>query len=106
MKTEIKRCGPRVDLDLKELDLVDVEGVRSQLVRGAAYLSATLLALYQGSGCSWNEGRPTGKGWLEEEDEKQVWRGAVGFTSGNEHRRSQLTGNRKERRNCGARHAV
>ena len=28
MKAEIKRGGPRVDLDLQELDLVDVEGFR------------------------------------------------------------------------------
>ena len=28
MKAEIKRGGPRVDLDLQESDLVDVEGFR------------------------------------------------------------------------------
>jgi hypothetical protein len=28
VKAEIKRGGPRVDLDLQELDLVDVEGFR------------------------------------------------------------------------------
>ena len=43
---------------------------------------------------------------IGEEDEKQVWGGAVGFTRGNENQRSQLTGTSKGRRNCGARHAV
>ena len=28
MKAEVERGGPRVDLDLQELDLADVEGVR------------------------------------------------------------------------------
>ena len=28
LKTEVERAGPRVTLDLEELDLVDIEGVR------------------------------------------------------------------------------
>jgi len=75
---EIERGGPRITLDLEEVDLVDVEGVRfSKRVRGRGYLSAALLTLYQGMdapGTRVGQKHPpisaTGEGWLEEEDGK------------------------------------
>src|SRR5580693_6178128 len=49
VKAEIELGGPRIALDLEEVDLVDVEGVRFlKRVRGRGDLSAALLALYQG----------------------------------------------------------
>src|SRR5580693_6913134 len=69
--------------------------------------------LISGNGCSGNEGRPKapshrrtkgkaggGRRW------KAGMRGAVALASGNEHQRTELTGNSKERTHCGARHAV
>jgi hypothetical protein len=36
VKAEIERGGPRIALDLEEVDLVDVEGVRSECGSGEA----------------------------------------------------------------------
>src|SRR5258708_18092134 len=55
MKAEIERGGPRVALDLEEVDLVDVEGVRFLMrVRRRAYQCCTV-RLTSGSGCPGNE---------------------------------------------------
>jgi hypothetical protein len=76
---------------------VDVEGVRFLNAREAEGVSVLRRSPYiSGNGCSGNEGRPR-KGWSEEEDGKQVGRGGVAFTSGNEHQRSELTGCSNER---------
>ena len=59
MKAEIERGGPRVDLDLQELDLVDVEGVRFLNACEAEGISVLHCSPFiSGNGCSGNEGRP------------------------------------------------
>ena len=85
VKAEIERGGPRIALDLEEVDLVDVEGVRFlNACRGRGDLSAALPALYQGMdapGTRVGQKHPIsvqGKSWLEEEDAKQEWRRSVG----------------------------
>ena len=56
VKAEIERGGPRADLDLQELDLVDVESVR--FLNGARRRVSQCCAarLISGNGCSGSEG--------------------------------------------------
>jgi hypothetical protein len=49
LKSEIERGGPNVELDLEEVDLVDVEGVRfPQRLRVGRRLGPPLFVLRQG----------------------------------------------------------
>jgi hypothetical protein len=56
VKAEIERGGPREDLHLQELDLVDVESVR--FLNGARWRVSPCFAarLISGNGCSGSEG--------------------------------------------------
>jgi hypothetical protein len=56
VNAEIERGGPRVDLDLQELDLADVESVR--FLNGARRRVSQCCAarLISGNGCSGSEG--------------------------------------------------
>ena len=97
LKAEIERGGPRVELDLQELDLVDVESVR--FLNGARWRVSPCFAarLISGNGCSGSEGlskAPTHKrnrgmaGWRK----KMGSRYGEDITSGNEYQRRQFTG--------------
>ena len=46
VKAEIERGGPRITLDLEEVDLVDVDGVRFLNARQAEGISVLRCALY------------------------------------------------------------
>src|SRR5260370_40337412 len=80
VKAEIERGGPRVALDLEELDLVDVEGVRFLNTCGADGVSVLHCSPYIREWMSRERGRPkarTRKGKkeqapLEDEDGKHV----------------------------------
>jgi ABC-type transporter Mla MlaB component len=81
LKAEIERAGPRASLDLEEVGLVDIEGVRFLIAqrRGGASQCCTV-RLISGSGCSGNEvaqkasahKRKKGQPDLEDEDGKNV----------------------------------
>jgi len=59
VKAEIERGGPRIALDLEEVDLVDLEGVRFLNACEAEGISVLRCSLYiTRSGGSKNEGRP------------------------------------------------
>jgi hypothetical protein len=114
VKAEIERGGPRIALDLEEVDLVDVEDVRFlnaceaegiSVLRCSPHIREWMLR-ERGSAKSSTHKRNKGKAGWRKKMESRLRRGAVASTSGNEHQRSQLTGNSKERRNCGARHGV
>jgi len=104
VKAEIERGGPRADLDLQELDLVDVESVR--FLNGARRRVSQCCAarLISGSGCE--KHRPISATGEWPVGGRRWKAGMERFTSGNEYQRSQFTGCSKERRNSSARHAV
>jgi hypothetical protein len=54
VKAEIEHGGPRVDLDLRELDLVDVESVRFLNACEAEGISVLRCSPYTGNGWSGN----------------------------------------------------
>jgi len=51
LKSEVERGGPRVTLDLEELDLVDIEGVRFlNACESGGRLDPALFTLHPGNG--------------------------------------------------------
>jgi hypothetical protein len=96
VKAEIERGGPRVDLDLQELDLVDVEGFRFLNACEAEGISVLRCSPYFREWMLRNEGRPkapTHKGNRGEAGWRKKMESRYGevpspFTSGNEHQRS------------------
>jgi hypothetical protein len=87
VKAEIERGGPRVDLDLQELDLVDVEGFRFLNACEAEGISVLRYSPYFREWMLRNEDRPKaptrkgnrGKAGWRKKIGKQVRRGAVAF---------------------------
>jgi len=80
MKAEIERGGPRVALDLEEVDLVDVEGVRFLNTCEADGISVLHCSPYIREWMSRERGRPKARthkrkkerASLEDEDGKHV----------------------------------
>ena len=73
VKAEIERGGPQVALDLEEVDLVDVEGVRFlNACEAEGIQSAELLALHQGLDAPGTRSAKSIRARLEDEDGKHV----------------------------------